>query len=672
MLLVLASELNSRELELLQAQLPGAMIIPASDQAALDLVRSLPLSLFVAQLEPLTTVRLQTYLEARESHPHAVTICLAPEDVRDQLRSEQVPVPDFWLSHNPGAPEVSEVLRAALPQALLRMAQAPWPGGPPGSEIPPAEDPRGDDQRVLQQLLSMLVAQPDSDRLLAAYAEVVAEQTRCAGYCLLRRNPELNAWTVHIAKGLPPEIVAHGLLGPSDALVGWYRNSCRALTRAELPHWPDTALAGQIAQELAVFRGQVALPLLVAGRLEGLLLLGEKIVGESYARGELETLFLLSSLVALQLENLQIQSRLLSTKIHLERSVLGMECGLLTMNEDHTVAVCNPYAARVLGRPAEEIEGADLRNLPSPLGDYLYAAWHAPEATVIGREVTLAGTDLTLRISTSRLLDDQGQALGSALILEDVTGPLAKAARSLQRATVDTLTRIIGRIAHEMRTPLTAMKTYAELMKQPAANGDLDRFWKDVVGPEVTRLDHLIGDQVRLLERTAPDLHLVDLGEAVREVVNHILPPEPHSEFSAEMHIEADLPLVVLDPAGTRDALTYLVRFMQRECESPLVVTLARHATDPATQLDLTLRARAPGRPCDPAGLLDPLRALEDPQSDLGPAIAAQVLTNQGSRLTAEFVDGTLTFAIHFPVTVTLPVAAPEGDRHGTSHHSGN
>ena len=329
--------------------------------------------------EPLTTAKLLDYRALCEMRA-PVTVCIGPADVREQVRNDALFVPDYWLAPETTLTEAQESLDLALEKTRLREAQAAAP--PAIAPQLPGNAPAGlaSADRGLRNLLAAMAGNPDVDRLLTAYVESAQQMACCASYCLLWEDPARGVLTVRGSQGLPPELAEHGRLAPDDAIVRWYGRNCRALTRQELSRWTDVQEAAALGQELDIFRGEVAIPLLPGGRLQGLLMLGEKVIGESYTPADLEALFALTGYVILRLENLQLQERMRHTQAYMERSLTSMRCGLITLGRDGRIAVCNPYAARLLGCTQAELEGADLRALPSPIGDLLYAACQSPES----------------------------------------------------------------------------------------------------------------------------------------------------------------------------------------------------------------------------------------------------------------------------------------------------
>jgi nitrogen fixation/metabolism regulation signal transduction histidine kinase len=449
-----------------------------------------------------------------------------------------------------------------------------------------------------------------------------------------------------------PQIVAHGRLAPGDALPDWYRHSNRVLTRAELAHWPDTVRARALEAELAVFRGHVALPLSVDGLLRGLLILGEKVVGEAYMRPELETLFLVSGFVALQVRNLQLQDQVHDTKTYLERSLGGMSCGLLTMGADGRLVFCNPYAARVLGETPEQLQGADLRQLPSPLGDHLYAAFTAREAAVSGVEVALPRGGPRLRVSTAPLCDDQGRRTGSVMLLEDITAAEAERSQSAQKETLEVLSGIVGRLAHRVRTPLTAIRTYAQLLGRSGDPDGLSRFWDETVRPELERLERLVDEQLKLLQQPDPQLQLVSLESLVREAGAELCLTDPRCP-ALEVEVVADLPEIAADPAAMREALVYLLRHLRRTDNGATRVSLELRGANGTEEVVAHLRGGAVLATVAALEVLDPVQALQQADGDLGPAISRQIIDKQGGRAEAVSEAGQFGFEVAFPVLTT-------------------
>lgn len=661
MVVALASDLTQDWFTRLSAQLSDeAMVLPVTADLAVDMAQRLPISILILNANPLTTERLLAYSRLLKALPEVVLLCLATPDVREQVRQEQLFSPDYWLSPDAESREVQEILRLALHKASLLQTQQRNLTATPEPPLPAAPTDRATpEEGVLRQLLAAMAGNNDPERLLQAYVEAAVQLVRCATHCFFWRQEASDTLQVSAYMGLPPALAVHGRLGPTDALVQWYRSNCRALTRAELARWPDAAAAAALARELDVFRGHVAIPLVLRGRLDGLLMLGEKVIGEQYSHAELETLFVLSGYMALHLENLQLQAQVQNTQAYMERSLCGMGVGVITLGDDHRIAFCNPYAARILDTTPEQLEGADLRALPSPLGDYLWAAFRSPDAALTAENVELSNAAGHLRVSTSTLLDQANQPVGSVLLLEDITDPVASAAEASRQDTINVLTRIIGRIAHEVRTPLTAIKTYAQLMDEPDDHQELVRFWRETVSPELDRLDQLITEQVRLVEQPAPDFQMVNVETLVKEAIAHV--GQGLNGNAPLLKVVSPVPKIVADPGPTKDAVTYLLRYLCSHATSPVGVVLDQTSKGPVPSVRLRMRTSAETGSFDAATILDPLAVLQTEEGDLGPAIGGQLVDKMGGRVEARNGDDYFEFRVLFPVHVLENVIVAKG-----------
>jgi len=655
MLVVLLYNLSGEWEERITSQVAEEAMVLRADETGqvLDMVWSLPISLLVVSMESLSRDRLQIYEQLTEAAPEAVSICIAPQAVIDQIRVEELLAPDFWLRPAAGLAQIAETVTGALQKAILVGRTAQLPDGPPsrasGSVSPERLHAK---PQVFHRLMNGLVGEFDVSRLLRTYVEAVAEFTQCTNYCLLWQSEDADRLSVYAAQGLNPQIIQQGRLLSTDGLLRWYHHNCRILTRSELADWPDQAQAVDLARELAVFRGQIAVPLMIEGRLAGLLILGEKVLGEAYSSSELETLFVLANYVAVQAQSFRLHEQLRRSKAYMEHILSGMSSGVISLGPDERIAVCNPRAAQILQVPLKQVVGADLRCLPSPLGDYLYAAFRSPEEAVTAQEAAIRGGELTVRVSTSSLMDEEGVAVGSVMLLEDMTAEIALATERHRRERLDMLRQIVGRIAHEVKTPLTAIKTYAELAGRGQSDGDLAEFWANTVTPEISRLDELINKLVNMVQQSEPNFELIAPETLVKQAIDQLRDGKQLPEPELDLDIDQPLPQIIADPDSTPEALAYLLRYLCGPEGAPVGVRVTQDETELGHSVCVSMERLTPSGNHIPAEeLLDPLYALEGTDTDLGPATSRVIINNQGGRVVARSKNGRLELRAIFPVT---------------------
>lgn len=629
----------------------ATMLRAASTEAAGELLQSVPADVLLLELQRITDERVAELQKLSSLADETVLVCIAPEEVIERFKLEELAEPDLWLPAGADRDHRDDVLTHAVETATLRVESGAMNDGvDTGYRVAPEAEGRPPDLGAFNRLMGGLSNGFDLDRLFEALTDAVTQFSQCASYALLW-EAEGGCLRVRRHRGVREEVVDGARLCPCDALPKWYRRNRRVLTIAELADWSDRRQAVQVKRELEVLGAQIAFPLMVRGRLAGVLMLGEKMLGESYARDEVETLFGVINHVALAAQGVELHRELGRSKAYMESIVQSMAAGLITMGTDERITLCNPYAAEALGLSPEEIEGADLRGLPSPLGDMLYAALKNTEGEPTTDEVTIRGGEKTLRVSTSCVHDETGETLGSVLMLDDITAERELASERNRRERLDVLTRIVGRIAHEVKNPLTAVKTYAELLPGRGDDERLARFWSEAVLPEIDRLDEMLQNLLRMVEEPEPHVEPVRVEDLLSEALD-VLSMEPEEKGQLfDLTFAEDLPSVLVDPVPMRDAISYLLSYLagsQPYAVQVEVKPLSKNST--GVTVKMTRRSTANGQ-FDPETLFDPLTALQDPDTDLGPVISRKIITNQRGQVDARCESGRVTMRVMLPVS---------------------
>jgi nitrogen fixation/metabolism regulation signal transduction histidine kinase len=124
------------------------------------------------------------------------------------------------------------------------------------------------------------------------------------------------------------------------------------------------------------------------------------------------------------------------------------------------------------------------------------------------------------------------------------------------------LTRIVGRIAHEVKNPLTAVKTYAELMSGRRADERLAQFWSETVLPEIDRLDDMLKNLLRMVEQPEPHVERAGWSDLIAQALDVLPMAEEVKRQAFDLQFAEDLPPVLVDPTPTRDAISYLLKYL--------------------------------------------------------------------------------------------------------------
>jgi two-component system phosphate regulon sensor histidine kinase PhoR len=167
---------------------------------------------------------------------------------------------------------------------------------------------------------------------------------------------------------------------------------------------------------------------------------------------------------------------------------------------------------------------------------------------VVGREVYWVGdggAQKAVLVSVSPLVDAAGRTFGSVVVSTDVTA-LALAVTEREE--------FVASVSHELKTPLTSILGYVELIADDLVEDDLDdritAARLAIVERNAQRLLGLIGDLLTAAQhRLAVNRNLVDVGEIVENALDVI---RPHAQASGVALVEPDYEELVAEVDAVR------------------------------------------------------------------------------------------------------------------------
>lgn len=233
--------------------------------------------------------------------------------------------------------------------------------------------------------------------------------------------------------------------------------------------------------------------------------------------------------------------------------------------------------------------------------------------------------------------------------------------RALRRSNV-VKTTLLRAVSHDLRSPLTAIRTAAEGLRSPTIS-DAERVeLVEVVAEESERLEHLVDDLLDLtrLESGAvePNADWCDVREVVDAAVSHATAPP--GGFSVE--VEDELPMVRADAAQLERALANVLDNAVRFAGGEPVVVRGRAA--PSTVV-LRITDRGPGIPAEQLSrIFEPFHRVDEggTGAGLGLAIARGFVEANGGQLRAESLPGQGTsFVLQLPLPVEATAGRPSG-----------
>jgi polar amino acid transport system substrate-binding protein len=320
------------------------------------------------------------------------------------------------------------------------------------------------------------------------------------------------------------------------------------------------------------------------------------------------------------------------------------------------VGTLNRRAEEILGLAAHEVLGQDLRVLPSPLGDMLFETLASGRATPRA-EIQLALGRLWIEVTTYPIRGEDQSPLGAVLVFEDLTAQKELAAQRREADQFQMLTRVVARIADEIKNPLVSINTFIELIGERYDDPDFRRHFSSVVRRDVRRLVEVFEKLAGLVTEGELNFAVVDAHEVVAQLLVETLDPAEAGtthKVQLELTPAAEPQLVKVDPTQLRKALAYLIRYLTHNSPTePTKVSLVV-GSDPelegAHHVRIVVGSRtASVSPDKLERLFDPVQMVQESLIDVGPAVSQRLIEQLGGRLSVRQGKHDLSFIISLP-----------------------
>ena len=644
-----------------------SILTAATEAEAVSLLRTNVVDLIIHDLavsrDPEASARAM-----RDARPSAVLIAVgeAPPQ-EDELWS-------FFLPFPFAPTDLGRVIRQAGEHArLLRELEAlrRWTAATPGAgALPHRELPPVALSQILKEFAKALSANFDLGQTLDRFLDTVVEMIHPSRVALLLQEEGSGIYRIRAQRGFDPRLVESVFLRPEAGLPAWLSLHGRILSAPETDHFlsPYPELRG----ELELLHAEVGLPLSAQGRLTGILTLGPRITGAPYQPAEVEMLYHLGLHFAAAIQNIALHHQLLYQKLYIEQILAHMANGVITIDERERVIIYNHRAEEILGRPATEVLGRDLRILPSPLGDFLYET--LSRGTALQKaEVIPAALKRPLEVSTYRILDPSQGMSGAVMVLEDLTQRKELTEKRRTAEDLQLLTRIAARLADEIKNPLVSIQTFVELLTERGDDPEFKQRFTSVVRTDVRRLVHIVEKLTSLVTEREYEIEVINAQDVLEESLRDLdrtakLTWQGGQETSQLLYLHEELtgrsvavalhshvgPLPIkCDRQQLRKALTYLFRYLIGKGDEggKLVCSSTIETEGSQPVLDLLLAGRTDKVSEEEIRhLFDPFAMVQDTPLDVGPCVSQLIIEEQGGSLKARRDREGVIFLARFPL----------------------
>ncbi|MCK5427506.1 MAG: hypothetical protein KAJ34_07400, partial [Thermodesulfovibrionia bacterium] len=284
------------------------------------------------------------------------------------------------------------------------------------------------------------------------------------------------------------------------------------------------------------------------------------------------------------------------------------------------------------------------------LGDILY------ETMVTGTsykryEVEIGPTKVPLGINSCALRDKHQNPVGAGIIFTDLSDSKKLEEQKRRAEKLEAINNLVAKIAHEVRTPLTSIQTYTQILSEKyKGDEELQNFFASTVIQSIHQLDSLM-DKLVIFSGNSDynfqkeDVNLI-LNEAAESVTKNISGEYKFLNQGVEgsVFIHADKKLLI-------KAIYYLIiNIIGRAKRDTFITMSAKTVMQDPPSIKISIEYNGEEITADERqNLLKPLLDINSLGTELNLPISHKIIEGHKGGINIESENGTNTFIIDLP-----------------------
>jgi len=491
----------------------------------------------------------------------------------------------------------------------------------------------GQHQMALRWISRLTNCKDDRDRLSRRLMEStvdIFDATRC---CLLLETK--GSVAVASAHGLSEHITGQLRLSFTHGLMHWFDSHACLFDVLAIRSAPDAL------KEIQILNGVLAAPLMRDGQVFGALVLGDKASGQSYIQEERELLSLFVRSVEILFEDSYRHGR---TGAVGSASIMASDLpvGMVEIAPDRKVIGMNRRAEALLQLPASKVIGASVQRLGSAFADVVLRSIARKETRfheVIRDPVT------TGQLSINVAPDEHGGAMVAFLPQTEETVSQEEIAYSPFWEYLAT------RVAQEIKNPMVAINTFAQLLPRKYESEDFRDAFSRVVQQEVERINRVVETLFEFARNPNLRMQECNLNDTVRSVLDSFEAELAKRSITLDQSYDPEVEHAELDPVFISQAVHNVVQNSIEALPAGGVIQVRTARRDKSVEIRIS--DSGPGVSREDSDLIFlPFYSTKEQGMGLGLTIANRILhQHQGAiRWVTDDKEGNY-FALQIPAT---------------------
>ncbi len=310
---------------------------------------------------------------------------------------------------------------------------------------------------------------------------------------------------------------------------------------------------------LESLRAELVIPLVVRGRLLGMVSAGRCLDPEGYSDAAVKRVMREAHVIAAVVENVRIYNLAMHEKLRTDVLLEQLTLGVVATDGSGTIVACNRAAREILkldtspeGRPAATL-GPGLAAFLGPGGT------GAEPRTLQELILDVPGRGEVPVLLRGAVVRSALEVPGRMLLIEDLSERRALESDLRGAKQLASVSTLAAEMAHEIRNPLVSIKTFSQLLPERLDDQAFQLKFADIAQREVDAIGRIIDRLLNYAEpgklRRAP----MKIDQLARQVLDLLAPELDEQRVSVETDFEPSAPEVIVDADKVKQVLRNVV-----------------------------------------------------------------------------------------------------------------
>ena len=345
-----------------------------------------------------------------------------------------------------------------------------------------------------------------------------------------------------------------------------------------------------------------------------------------------------------------------SLKAYTDNILSSMTNGLITVNLEEKIITLNETAERIIGKRREDLVGLALEHalgIRHPLRQMMIETL-SKEEEIFHSELELKREEgcLWLMASTAILTDGEGKKIGALVIFQDITEIKALEEKLRQADRLAALGTLSAGLAHEIKNPLSAIKTFVQLLPKKVENPSFMEKFNITVPREIDRINQLVEDLLELTRKRIRPLVQLDVSRLILQAIELHAEEMEKRQITFEDRLDRMLPPFHGDSEALYRAFSNLVINAIQAMPNGGSLSISSELDQISSFLKLTFKDTGIGMDEETSkNLFNPFFTTKDKGVGLGMALTRKIVEDHRGMIEVASNKGEgTTFILRLPV----------------------